>query len=278
MEMQAVEMQTVEGDVQESSPADQDTRPGDGYVQSFARGLAVIRAFDSAHPSMTLSEVAEAAGITRAGARRILLTLVQLGYVAVDGRQFHLTARILELGFAYLSSMPFWNLAEPIMEALVSEVHESCSASVLDGPDIVYVLRIPTSKIMTISLGIGSRLPAFCTSMGRVLLSDLDDAGINAILRKSDLRPRTGRTVTDKAELLQAIREVRDKGWAMVNQELEEGLVSISAPIRDRNQRIIAAMNISGQANRTSPPQMVKKLLPPLRESADRISALLQRR
>ncbi len=114
--------------------------------------------------------------------------------------------------------------------------------------------------------------------MGRVLLSDLDDAGINAILRKSDLRPRTGRTVTDKAELLQAIREVRDKGWAMVNQELEEGLVSISAPIRDRNQRIIAAMNISGQANRTSPPQMVKKLLPPLRESADRISALLQRR
>ena len=176
MEMQTVEMQTVEGDVQESSPADQDTRPGDGYVQSFARGLAVIRAFDSAHPSMTLSEVAEAAGITRAGARRILLTLVQLGYVAVDGRQFHLTARILELGFAYLSSMPFWNLAEPIMEALVSEVHESCSASVLDGPDIVYVLRIPTSKIMTISLGIGSRLPAFCTSMGRVLLSDLDDA------------------------------------------------------------------------------------------------------
>ena len=273
-----MEMQAVEGDEQESSPVDQDIRPGDGYVQSFARGLAVIRAFDSAHPSMTLSEVAEAAGITRAGARRILLTLVQLGYVAADGRQFRLTPRILELGFAYLSSMPFWNLAEPIMEALVSQVHESCSASVLDGPDIVYVLRIPTSKIMTISLGIGSRLPAFCTSMGRVLLSDLDDAQINAILRKSDLRPRTGRTVTDRAELLHAIREVRDKGWAMVNQELEEGLVSISAPIRDRNQRIIAAMNISGQANRTSPQQMVKKLLPPLRESADRISALLQRR
>jgi len=258
--------------------SESDPRPGDGYVQSFARGLAVIRAFNGERPAMTLSEVADAAGLTRAGARRILLTLVHLGYVALDGRQFRLTARILDLGFAYLSSMPFWNLAEPIMEALVNEVHESCSASVLDGTDIVYVLRIPTSKIMTISLGLGSRLPAWCTSMGRVLLSDLTDAEIDAILRKSDLRPRTVRSVTERSELKKLICEVREKGWAMVNQELEEGLISISAPIRDRNGRIIAAMNISGQANRTPATQMVKKLLPPLREAADRISTLLQRR
>src|SRR5256885_2336612 len=134
-------------------------RTGDAYVQSSARGLSVIRAFRAERPSMTLSEVAAAAGLTRAGARRILLTLVQLGYVSLDERKFRLTARILDLGFAYLSSMPFWNLAEPIMEALVEQVHESSSASVLEGTDIVYVLRVPTHKIMTITLGPGSRLP-----------------------------------------------------------------------------------------------------------------------
>lgn len=260
------------------SESTNDPRPGDGYVQSFARGLSVIRAFDASHPAMTLSEVADATGLTRAGARRILLTLVHLGYVSTDARQFRLTPRILELGFAYISSLPIWNLAEPIMEDLVAEVHESVSASVLDGADIVYVLRIPTHKVMTISLAVGSRLPAFCTSMGRVLLSGLDEAELDRVLRKSELRVRTSRTVIDRAELKKIIAEVRHQGWAMVNQELEEGLVSISAPIRDRTQRIIAAMNVSGQANRTPAQQMVKKFLPSLRQAADRISELLQRR
>ncbi len=227
---------------------------------------------------MTLSEVAARTGLTRAGARRILLTLAQLGYVTVEGRQFRLSARILDLGFAYLSSMPFWDLAEPIMEALVDEVHESCSASVLDGTDIVYVLRIPTRKIMTISLGPGSRLPAWCTSMGRVLLSGLDDTEVDAVLRKSKLEARTSRTVTDRAELRRQIAEVRTRGWAVVNQELEEGLVSISAPIRERSGRILAAMNVSGQANRTPPQQMVRRFLPPLRAAADRLTELMRRR
>jgi IclR family transcriptional regulator, pca regulon regulatory protein len=253
-------------------------RSGDGYVQSFARGLSVIRAFSAERPSMTLSEVAGAAGLTRAGARRILLTLVQLGYVSVDERKFRLTARILDLGFAYLSSMPFWNLAEPIMEALVEEVHESSSASVLEGTDIVYVLRVPTHKIMTITLGPGSRLPAYCTSMGRVLLSGLDDAEVDAILRRSKIEARTPWTVTDRGELRKLIAEVRARGWALVNQELEEGLVSISAPIRERNGRILAALNVSGQANRTSSAQVVKRFLPPLRAAAERLSDLLQRR
>ena len=253
-------------------------RSGDAYVQSFARGLSVIRAFSAERPSMTLSEVAVAAGLTRAGARRILLTLVQLGYVSVDERKFRLTARILDLGFAYLSSMPFWNLAEPIMEALVEEVHESSSASVLEGTDIVYVLRVPTRKIMTITLGPGSRLPAYCTSMGRVLLSGLDDAEVDSILRKSKIEARTPWTVTDRGELRELIAEVRARGWALVNQELEEGLVSISAPIRERNGSILAALNVSGQANRTSPQQVVKRFLPPLRAAAERLSELLRRR
>ena len=146
-------------------------RPGDSYVQSFARGLAVIRSFSTAAPRQTLTEVAGRTGLTRAGARRILLTLQTLGYVASDGRLFSLTPRILDLGFAYLSSMPMWNVAEPVMEALVEQVKESCSAAVLEGSDIMYVLRVSTRKIMRNSLGVGSRLPACCTSMGRVLLA-----------------------------------------------------------------------------------------------------------
>src|SRR5687768_15211300 len=140
--------------------------PGDSYVQSFARGLEVIRSFSAQSPRQTLSEVAARSGLSRAGARRILLTLQTLGYVSSDGRYFSLTPRILDLGFAYLSSMPIWNLAEPVMEELVAEVKESSSAAVLDGTDIVYVMRVPTHKIMKNSLGVGSRLPAYCTSIG----------------------------------------------------------------------------------------------------------------
>src|SRR6202171_5712630 len=243
--------------------ADPVLTPGDAYVQSFARGLSVIRAFSSERPSMTLSEVAAATGPTGAGA---------------GGRRSALPAGTLVLGFAYLSSMPFWNLAEPIMEALVEEVHESSSASVLDGTDIVYVLRVPTHKIMTISLGPGSRLPAWCTSMGRGLLSGLDDAEVDSILRRSRIEARTTRTVTERAELRRLVAEVRVRGWALVNQELEEGLVSISAPIRERSGRILAALNVSGQANRTPPQQMVKRFLPPLRAAADRLTELMRRR
>ena len=153
------------------SPSSTTPPPGDTYVQSFARGLQVIRSFSAQAPQQTLSEVAARSGLTRAGARRILLTLQTLGYVESDGRNFRLTARILDLGFAYLSSLPLWNLAEPLMESLVEEVKESSSAAVLEGQDIVYVLRVPTHKILSIGLGVGSRLPAYCTSMGRVLLA-----------------------------------------------------------------------------------------------------------
>ncbi|GAB7526399.1 IclR family transcriptional regulator [Paraburkholderia sp. 2C] len=252
--------------------ADVPDKPGDSYVQSFARGLAVIRAFNAERPAQTLTDVAAATGLTRAGARRILLTLQTLGYVEADGRLFRLTPRILDLGFAYLTSMPFWNVAEPVMEALSAEVHESCSAAVLDRTEIVYVLRVPTHKIMTINLSIGSRLPAWCTSMGRVLLSSLDDTALDAILDASNLHAHTPRTVTDKNELKQIIAQVRRQGWAINDQELEEGLISISAPIRNRQGRIIAAMNISGNAQRNSAKQMVRTFLEPLQKAAQDVS------
>jgi IclR family transcriptional regulator, pca regulon regulatory protein len=259
------------------APADTTTpRPGDNYVQSFARGLSVIRSFSSSVPSQTLADVARHTGLTRAGARRILLTLVQLGYVEADGRQFRLTPRILDLGFAYLSSLPLWNLAEPVMEALVEQVKESCSAAVLDGADIVYVLRVPTHKIMSINLGTGSRLPATCTSMGRVLLAGLPPEQCRQRLQAAPRQAFTQRTLTEPDALQSAVDDVRRQGWCLVDQELEDGLVSLAAPIVDRAGRTIAALNISGQTHRTPPALMQAQFLPLLRASAQQISQLLR--
>ena len=253
-------------------------KPNDQFVQSFARGLSVIRAFGPDAREMTLSEVADRTSLTRAAARRILLTLQQLGYVAATGRKFFLTPRILDLGYSYLSTTPLWDLAEPYMEELVSRVHESSSASVLDGTDIVYILRVPTKKIMTISLSIGSRLPAYCTSMGRILLGGLSGEELDNILRKSDLKAITPHTVIDPARLKQIIRDDCAKGWSLVNQELEEGLVSLSVPIQDRTGRIVAAMNVSGQATRTSADEMVRTILPQLTRAALQIGDALKMR
>ncbi len=249
--------------------------PGDSYVQSFARGLQVIRSFSADAPRQTLTEVAGRSELTRAGARRILLTLQSLGYVESDGKLFSLTPRILDLGFAYLSSMPIWNLAEPIMEALVDEVKESCSAAVLEGTDIIYVLRVPTHKIMSISLGVGSRLPAYCTSLGRVLLAGLPDEEVLSRLQASDRQALTRHTLTDVNDLLAKVQTTRKQGWSLVNQELEEGLVSLAAPVTNREGRTVAALNISGQANRTSAKIMQDSMLPALLAAAKTVSRLL---
>jgi IclR family pca regulon transcriptional regulator len=249
--------------------------PGDSYVQSFARGLQVIRSFNADAPRQTLTEVAGRSDLSRAGARRILLTLQSLGYVESDGKLFNLTPRILDLGFAYLSSMPIWNLAEPIMEALVDEVKESCSAAVLEGTDIIYVLRVPTHKIMSISLGVGSRLPAYCTSLGRVLLAGLTDDEVLNRLQASDRKALTRHTLTDVNELLTKVQLTRKQGWSLVNQELEEGLVSLAAPVTNREGRTVAALNISGQANRTSAKIMQDSMLPALLNAAKTVSGLL---
>ena len=249
--------------------------PGDSYVQSFARGLEVIRSFSARSPQQTLSEVAARSGLSRAGARRILLTLRTLGYVRSDGKYFSLTPRILDLGFAYLSSMPIWNLAEPVMESLAEEVRESCSAAVLDGTDIVYVMRVSTHKIMSITLGVGSRLPVYCTSMGRVLLAGLPEEEAMACLKASRPERLTRHTVTELDTLRLKISQTRRQGWCLVNQELEEGLVAMAAPVYDRLGRTVAALNISGQANRTSAKVMQDTMLPALLAAAQTISRLL---
>ena len=258
--------------------ADAAPRPGDHYVQSFARGLEVIRSFSDQAPQQTLSDVAARTGLTRAGARRILLTLQTLGYVQSDGRWFRLTPRILDLGFAYLSSLPIWNLAEPVMEQLSAQVHESVSAAVLEGTDVVYVLRVSTRSLLRMSLGAGSRLPAYCASLGRVLLAGLGDAQAHAVLSQSALEPRTRHTLTDVAALMAQVRLTREQGWALVDQEMEEGVISIAAPIIGRNGQVLAAINVSGQANRTSAADMQATMLGPLRDAAEQIARLLAAR
>jgi IclR family transcriptional regulator, pca regulon regulatory protein len=252
--------------------------PGRGpeFVQSMARGLAVIKAFDETHRELTLSEVASATGLARAAARRFLLTLAELGYVRTNGRMFALTPRVLELGYAYLSSLTLPQIAEPHLERLAAEVQESASVSVLDDTDIVYVARVPTSRIMRVAIGIGTRFPAYATSMGRVLLAGLGQQELDACLERVTMRPITARTITDEAALRAELDRVREQGWALVDQELEEGLRSLAAPVRDRSGRVIAAANIATHAARTSAAEARRSLLPVLLRTVEQIGVDLR--
>jgi IclR family pca regulon transcriptional regulator len=252
------------------------TERGDHFVQSLERGLAVIRAFGEDRPELTLSEVAQHTGLTRAAARRFLLTLADLGYVHADGRRFSLSPRVLELGYAYLSSLSLPEIAEPHLERLAAEVRESSSVSVLDGDDIVYVARVPTSRIMRVAINVGTRFPAHATSMGRVQLAALAESELDAYLARADLRALTANTVTDPARLRAELDRIRAQGWALVDQELEEGLRSVAAPIRDRAGRVVAAVNVSAHASRASRDTVRRVLLPPLLATAGRIEADLR--
>lgn len=250
-------------------------RPGDAYVQSFARGLLVLRSFGAHRPAQTLSDVAQHTGLTRAGARRILLTLLALGYVSNEGRLFRLTPKVLELGFAYLTSLPVWTQAQPVMEGLVEQLRQSSSAAVLDGHEVVYVLRVPAHKIMSINLGVGSRLPAHCSSMGRVLLAGLPDTQLEQRLADMVLTPYTPNTIVDKDQLREVLLQVRAQGWCWVREELEPGLVSVAAPIRDMSGKVIAAINVSGSADKTSASYVLEVCLPQLLAAAAKINQQL---
>ncbi len=247
-------------------------------VQSLARGLSVIRTFGREAQRQTLSEVAARAGLSRATARRFLHTLTGLGYASFDGKHFALTPRVLDLGYAYLASTPLWEVAQPHMEKVTAKLHESCSVSVLEDSDIVYVARVPTERIMTVTLGVGTHLPAFATSMGRVLLAHLPPAQLERFFATARLERLTERTVTDPRELRAILREVAQRGWALVDQELELGVRSVAAPIRDAGGRVIAAMNASGHAARVTVAQMKREFVPVLLEAVHNVSATLAMR
>jgi IclR family pca regulon transcriptional regulator len=220
----------------------------DQYVQSLARGLAVIRAFDTDHPVMTLTGVAARTGLTRATARRFLHTLVELGYVRTDGKTFALTAKVLQLGYAYLSGLSLPQLAQPHLEELSLKLGESTSAAVLDATDIANIARETTRRIMNVGITVGTRFPAYATSMGRVLLAALPPADLKAYLAAAQIKPLTPRGLGTARELLAVLDIVRAQGWCLLDQELELGLMSVAAPVYDGPTKVVAAVNVSLQA------------------------------
>lgn len=253
----------------ESPRGDLDQRD---YVQSLERGIAVILAFADHRPQLSLAEVAATTGLTRPTARRLLLTLQALGFVESKDHVFSLTPRVLALGYAYLSSLDLTQVAQPIMERVVAATQEACTLSTLDGPDIVYVSRVPTRRITSITLAVGTRLPAHASAMGHVLLADLPEADRRRLLAEAEIVALTPWTTTDPDELEKRLVRVREQGWASVDQELEEGLRSIAAPVRGHDGRVFAALGMSSTARS---PAEIERHLPALLEAAAEISERL---
>lgn len=237
-------------------------------VGSLGKGLAVMEIL-AVHPSgMTLTEMATKAGMTRAGARRFLLTLVDSGYAIQDDRLFRLSPRLLTMARTWLQGASLWTYAEPFLRAVATRFNESSSAAVLSGDDIVYVARIPGRHILSVALHVGTRLPAWCTSMGRVLLADLPPAELRALLASAKIIAHTPKSITDPVELEREIGRVSRQGFAIIDEELELGLRSIAVPVRDRSGRVAAAINISTQSSRFSPAEMKTQILPALQDAA----------
>lgn len=253
----------------------QDNQGDPDFMTSLGRGLVVLSVF-SQHPrEVTMSQISTETGISRAAVRRVLYTLEKLGYVGEQGRGFVLLPRVLGMGGAYVASSSMTAAAQPVLDALRDDVHESCSLGVLDGDDVLYVARAETVRIMSIGLRAGSRLPAYCTSMGRILLAALPRDTLENYLERNPLRPRTQRTMTRMDEFLETLERVRREGVSLVDQELEIGLRSIAVPVRARSGEVVGALNIGTQAGRISLSTMQSQLLPRLREAAQRLGTLL---
>ncbi len=245
------------------------------YVSSLARGLDVLRAFNRTGHKMTLSQVASETGNTRAGARRILLTLVHEGYAVTDGKLFDLTPLALELGHSVLSSKGVWEIAKPFIDHLSEETGESVSAAVLDKYDVVYVSGAQYHRIISVGISVGSRFPAHCTANGRVLLAAQPQDTWPRMLRDIKLTRMTPHTVTDRAEFKSVLEQVRDQGWSLVDQELEVGLMSISVPVKSNAGTLVGAINVGVPKLRMTPDDMVSKILPKLQTTVSNISRAL---
>ncbi|MFC7704300.1 IclR family transcriptional regulator C-terminal domain-containing protein [Plastorhodobacter daqingensis] len=250
--------------------------PDRDIMSGLVKGLAVIETFSAAQPRQSIAQVAAASGLDRATARRCLLTLAHQGYADYDGKFFTLTPRVLRLGTACLSTMPLPQIVQPELDRLSDRIGQSSSVSILDGDEIVYVARAAQRKVMSIALGVGSRLPAYCTSMGRVMLAALPEAEASARLGPGPLPGRTGRTLTDPATILAELARVRAQGYAVIDQEIELGLRSIAVPLRDAAGRVVAGLNIGAAAAQAEPDTLVSDYLPALQEVAARLRPLLR--
>ena len=257
---------------------DSDAFTGDpNFMTSLARGLAVIQAFSQRRHHLTISQVSTTTGLSRAAVRRCLYTLSKLGFAGSDdNRHFFLRPRILALGHSYISSMPLATAAQPVLEHISHLLHESCSIATLDGIDIVYIARANVTRIMSIDLGVGSRLPAFCTSMGRAILANLPPEELESVLARVEFKRYTERTITNPAKLTQALRQIRRDGYSIIDQELEHGLRSMAVPIQNPSGKVVAALNIGAHAQRVSIQEMQTKFLPHLRAAAQELCLLLK--
>ncbi len=240
-------------------------------MSSLARGLQVIRAFSEYRRNLTISQISQTTGLSRAAVRRCLYTLSALGYVGEDDKRFFLRPQILTLGHAYLASTPLALSAQPHLDEVSRSLRESCSAAILDGQDIVYICRSAATRIMSISLLVGTRLPAYCTSMGQVLLAHLGDRELDAYLARVRLVARTDRTITSVAKLRKVLTRARETGYALLDQELEVGLRSIAVPVHDLRGTVVAAINVGTHASRVSPEEMTARFLPLLTRCANRL-------
>ncbi|MDN4054850.1 IclR family transcriptional regulator C-terminal domain-containing protein [Massilia sp. YIM B02763] len=245
------------------------------FMTSFARGLAVIRAFADSRQPQTIAQISQQTGIPRAAVRRCLHTLRQLGYVDAQLNNFTLRPKVLTLGYSYLSSTPLTLAAQPCLDGVSKTLGESSSLAVLEEDQVLYVARAATSRVMSVSLSAGSRLPAYCTSLGRVLLAHLPQGELDAYLARTTLLPRTERTITDPDRLRAVLGEVRRDGHAVNDQELELGLRSIAVPVRGASGRVLAALNVGAQAARVSHERMVEEFLPVLQRGAQELAVLL---
>lgn len=246
---------------------------GPDFIEALARGLEVITAFAPNRPPMSLTEVATATGLARPTARRILLTLRELGYVRPDGTGFALTPRVLDLGVAYVRSMGLWDVARPHLERLSAGTGESCSVAQLDGSDIVYVARVAVPKIVALSVQIGTRFPALQTSLGKVLLAALGPEEVEQVLAEPSRSGLVPRWQPDRAEREAELREVRARGWALTDEQLTRGIRSVAAPLRSGSGRVIAALNVNTHAAETTVEYLVDHHLPLLMHAAGEISA-----
>ncbi|WP_290699355.1 IclR family transcriptional regulator [Amphritea sp.] len=245
------------------------------FVTSLARGLTVIQAFDKENGRLTLTDVAKRTSLSRATARRFLFTLHALGYVESDSKLFWLSPKILELGYSYLASQPIVDTVQPFIERVSHETGESCSVSVMDGFDVVYIARFLTHHIMSVTLNVGTRLPAFVTSMGRVLLASKSDQEIDEILKNTQLKKYTEFTLIDRDQIKDSLKQVHTDGYSIVCQELELGLRSVAVPIRNSRGQIVAAINVGTQAARISEEELIERILPSLQKAARDIQDIL---
>ena len=246
------------------------------FMTSLARGLAVINAFQERKRHLTIAQISHRTGIPRAAVRRCLHTLMKLGYATTDGRTYSLLPKVLTLGHAYLSSTPLAVSAQPFLDRISEQLHEACNLATLEGEEVLYIARsaIP-QRLISVDLSVGSRLPAYCTSMGRIMLAALDDASLQDYLAHAELLPKTSRTLHTPEALWECLQQVRAQGWCIVEQELEQGLRSVAVPVRDATGHVLAAMNVSTHAGRVSRQELESRYLPALLAASRELSLQL---